>query len=213
MSMKKKVEANRRNAKKSTGPTSALGKKHSSGNAVTHGCFAMRMLPGEDAKLYFRLLESLCDELQPRGPLEEAYVHEIANDYWRLGRLHRGENDILSELVCRAAYARQEEDEIPDNSEGDGTPDNESGDLDVASEDVDKAMSTCITEYDQVEIYDRVQENRQRLLRSIKRKLAMLFTLQQRRVVEVLPTKRASELPSDRQGDRSVRPAAQMDLI
>jgi hypothetical protein len=40
MISEQQVEANRRNAQKSTGPRTDAGKRSSSGNATTHGVFA-----------------------------------------------------------------------------------------------------------------------------------------------------------------------------
>ena len=41
---KKKIEANRRNARLSTGPRTEAGKDRSRNNAIKHGIFSSRML-------------------------------------------------------------------------------------------------------------------------------------------------------------------------
>jgi len=46
-----KIRANRKNAKKSTGPRSGEGKARSALNALTHGITARVVLDGENAEL------------------------------------------------------------------------------------------------------------------------------------------------------------------
>ena len=60
MTSEKKIEANRRNALKSTGPRTKKGKALASRNALTHALYAGRqVLPGESEKEYRALLASL----------------------------------------------------------------------------------------------------------------------------------------------------------
>ncbi len=81
-----KIEANRRNAQKSTGPTSPEGKQRSSWNSTKHGLLGKRLLVTEDAGAseWAHLLESLRQDLKPVGALEELLVEKIAKGYWRL---------------------------------------------------------------------------------------------------------------------------------
>jgi hypothetical protein len=90
-----RIEANRRNALKSTGPTTALGKALSSRNALRHG-FRSRsvLLPTEDPAEYFAFLDRLCAEFPPTSPSREAFLDQMAGAYWKLGRLQRIENGI-----------------------------------------------------------------------------------------------------------------------
>ena len=68
MASDKQIEANRRNARKSTGPTSAAGKQRVRFNAMTHGLTAKTVvLPGEDADALQRRVEAFKDDVQPRG--------------------------------------------------------------------------------------------------------------------------------------------------
>src|SRR5687767_2004550 len=56
----RKVEANRRNARLSTGPRTPEGKARSSGNARSHGLFSkVAVLPDEDPAEYAKLLSEL----------------------------------------------------------------------------------------------------------------------------------------------------------
>ena len=92
----RKVEANRRNALKSTGPKTERGKENSRRNAIKHGLFARQMedfLIAEDEDLAFRTFHKrLWNELQPLGPREEAEVGYISVCWLRLDRLWRYEN-------------------------------------------------------------------------------------------------------------------------
>jgi hypothetical protein len=83
----RKIEANRRNAKKSTGPKTSVGKTISSWNSTKHGLLS-KTLPqvyGQHKKQFTRLLTSLQQDLEPVGTLEEVLVEKIAMEYWRLG--------------------------------------------------------------------------------------------------------------------------------
>ena len=83
----RKIEANRRNAKKSTGPKTAKGKAKSSWNSTRHGLLSQRLplIYGKTKKHFTRLLKSLQQDLEPVGTLEELLVEKIAQTYWRLG--------------------------------------------------------------------------------------------------------------------------------
>jgi len=83
----RRIEANRRNAKKSTGPKTALGKTSSSWNSTRHGLLSKRLpiLVGRSKKNFARLLSNLRQDLAPVGTLEEVLVEKMAQEYWRLG--------------------------------------------------------------------------------------------------------------------------------
>src|SRR4051812_47368450 len=84
MTTQKKTEANRMNALQSTGPRTDQGKALASGNAIKHGYYAGRVLPGEDKEKFQRLLEDLHREWHVRGSLEMFYLVLMARDIWRL---------------------------------------------------------------------------------------------------------------------------------
>ena len=94
----KKVESNRRNARKSTGPRTSAGKKTVSQNAMKHGFFSKYLLvPGgnESQDEYDELHASICRHFQPVGWREEDYVDTIAVWSWRLRRVIRCRVDRL----------------------------------------------------------------------------------------------------------------------
>src|SRR5688572_16586272 len=72
---RKKHAANRRNARRSTGPRTETGKKTSSRNAVTHALFCRDLLVrGEPREQLLELRESLRDALAPADAVEHGFV-------------------------------------------------------------------------------------------------------------------------------------------
>ena len=81
------IEANRRNAQKSTVPRTAEGKAASSRNRLLHGLRANKhILLDEDPAEFLLLVHDHFDRFQPVGPAEEKLVLRIAADQWRLDR-------------------------------------------------------------------------------------------------------------------------------
>ncbi len=92
-----RIEANRRNALKSTGPRTAAGKLTSSKNAAKHGLLSRDVvLPNEDAEEFAKFCADLRDQLSPVGHLEQILVDKIAVSAWRLGRIHRIEASVFA---------------------------------------------------------------------------------------------------------------------
>ncbi len=99
MSTEKQIEANRRNANKSTGPKSDEGKARAKRNALRHGLTSEQaVLPHENAKDYDQLRAGLIQSHAPENAAETALVEELANAYWRLMRLHRVETRYWENL-------------------------------------------------------------------------------------------------------------------
>jgi hypothetical protein len=81
------INANRENAKKSTGPRTAAGKAASSRNRLLHGLRANKhILLDEDPEDFLILLHDLYDRFQPVGDAEEMLVLRLASAHWRLDR-------------------------------------------------------------------------------------------------------------------------------
>src|SRR5918993_3356439 len=113
MTSEKQVQANRRNAQRSTGPKTPEGKAAVRLNANKHGLRSQEvLLPGEDEEALKELDENLRAELQPLGELENLLVDGIVAAHWRLRRLRRVEAGIFAwELYGELAKrARQEAD-------------------------------------------------------------------------------------------------------
>lgn len=93
---RKKLEANRRNARLSTGPKTAAGQRKARWNALKHGLLAAETIiaagEGQERREDFeRLLGQLRRDLRPQSALEEMLVEKVAVCYWRLRRLLRYE--------------------------------------------------------------------------------------------------------------------------
>src|SRR5437870_3486483 len=80
----RKRRANRRNARKSTGPRSPEGKQRSSRNAVTHGIFAQIVLDGESDPLFAIQQHAYVERLRPQDRVELDLVNRIAICQWRI---------------------------------------------------------------------------------------------------------------------------------
>jgi hypothetical protein len=111
MASEKQVQANRRNALQSTGPTTPEGKAAVRMNARTHGLRSQELLlPGEDEDALKELDENLRAELQPEGELENLLMDGIVAAHWRLRRLRRVEAGIFAwELYGELGERAQQE--------------------------------------------------------------------------------------------------------
>jgi len=92
----RKVAANRRNGKRSTGPRTEGGKSHSRRNALKHGILASALLikegeAAENAAEFDELLDGLSRDWKANGKREELLVEEIAVCAWRKARALRCE--------------------------------------------------------------------------------------------------------------------------
>src|SRR5271156_6307646 len=87
MATKKQIAANRRNAGRSTGPRTVLGKAKSSMNSTRHGLLGQFVLiEGEDPEEFSRFEQGIRADLKPEGTLEESLVDRIVKDTWWLNR-------------------------------------------------------------------------------------------------------------------------------
>jgi hypothetical protein len=103
----RRIEANRRNALRSTGPKSRRGKDLAARNSLKHGLLAKSAVimlgPAKENKAEFEeLLRGLQDYFGPVGAAEELLVEEIAVSYWKERRAQLYEN---GEIVKQARKA------------------------------------------------------------------------------------------------------------
>ena len=111
MATEQQIKANRRNARKSTGPRTPQGKAVVSRNAVKHGLLSCEvLLPDEEGEALADLSELLRSEFQPKGHFETLLVDRIVGLVWRLRRMGRIEAGMLTWGVygVRAERARHE---------------------------------------------------------------------------------------------------------
>ena len=95
MSTDRQIEANRRNAQKSTGPNTAKGRAAVRLNALKNGLSAKTLiLPGESEADFRGLVESLELEHRPTTPKEQALVLRSAAATWRLRRLRHNRSRL-----------------------------------------------------------------------------------------------------------------------
>src|SRR5215831_1561755 len=85
------LNANRLNAKKSTGPKTEEGKQKASRNAIKHG-FLAQLVPAEQTDFH-QMLDGLIECLHPTDQMQSLLVEQIALAYLRLRRLLRTERD------------------------------------------------------------------------------------------------------------------------
>ena len=101
MTTAKQVEANRKNAARSTGPRTEDGRKKSALNALQHGMTSESpVLPTEDAGHYKEFRAQLILDLAPKGATEERVAEEIVDYSWRLRRANNLELGILARGVA-----------------------------------------------------------------------------------------------------------------
>jgi hypothetical protein len=105
----KRIEANRRNAQKSTGPRTDEGKNRARFNAVKHGLTAQTaVLPGEDPAELAARVEAMAESFGPRNQVEAELLHRVATTTWSLERAARAEAAQLTSRIRRDTIERQE---------------------------------------------------------------------------------------------------------
>ncbi len=106
MTSRKQIAANRRNARKSTGPRTGRGKAVARLNSLKHGLSArIIVLPHEDPRAYERQRDELFERLGPAGALECELVERLAQLLWRLARAPIAEAAVFADAVENAEMA------------------------------------------------------------------------------------------------------------
>jgi hypothetical protein len=99
------IEANRRNAQRSTGPRTVEGKAASSMNALKSGIDAeSTVIPGEDAAALAALTEQFYQDCQPQTVIESVLVDNIIQATWRLRRFARIDAELLIHMTEDTNY-------------------------------------------------------------------------------------------------------------
>ena len=99
----KRIEANRKNAKRSSGPRSPDGKRRSRFNGLKHGLAAkIPVITGEDPAAYQARLDALIKSYNPQNQVELELLGKFAASTWSLERAARAEAAQIDD-----AYAPQ----------------------------------------------------------------------------------------------------------
>src|SRR5438128_266986 len=94
------IDANRRNALKSTGPKTPEGKAAVSMNSLRHGLRARTVvLPGENREEFNRLCDDLEREWEPQSRTAKFYLEQMAVSQWKLTRMEVAEAGIFKESL------------------------------------------------------------------------------------------------------------------
>src|SRR4051812_7795276 len=87
MSSPRQIEANRRNALKSTGPTTPEGKRRSRCNAIRHGLTTETVIAAlEDCEDYQAFEAAVISDYDAESAVERELVLRLASVLWRLRR-------------------------------------------------------------------------------------------------------------------------------
>jgi hypothetical protein len=105
----RKIESNRQNSKKSTGPKTEKGKKMVCINAIRHGFFSKFLLiqhpDGKESQgEYNDFYAEVREHFQPVDFLEELWTEKISVWSWRLRRLIRCESGQISRALAGHNY-------------------------------------------------------------------------------------------------------------
>src|ERR1700751_5148676 len=92
----RQIEANRRNARKSTGPITEEGKQRSRCNAVRHGLTAETVIGAlEDAEDYKAFEAAITADYDAQSAVERELVLRLASLLWRLRRATTMETELF----------------------------------------------------------------------------------------------------------------------
>jgi hypothetical protein len=110
----RQIEANRRNALKSTGPTTAEGKQQSRRNALRHGLTAETVIGSlEDVEDYKAFESAIIADYDAQSAVERELVLRLASLLWRLRRATTMETGLLE---MQAEHLRESRPRMPEDS-------------------------------------------------------------------------------------------------
>jgi hypothetical protein len=110
MTSPRQIEANRRNALRSTGPRTQEGKRRSRRNALRHGLVAETIIETlEDKRDYKAFEKSVIADFDAQSAVERELVLRLASLLWRLRRATAIETGLLqlqSQIIREAQSCR-----------------------------------------------------------------------------------------------------------
>ena len=162
MTSAKQLQANRNNARLSTGPKTEQGRSRSRMNALRHGLTGqVTTMTDEDRAAHDQFSQALIKSLAPEGAMETQLAQRIATDSWRLNRASAIEDNLFALGLHQNA--------------GNLCPDHQQ---------IDAALTTArvfTEESHQLQILTLYE---QRLNRALQKNLALLQSLQAARKVQ-----------------------------
>jgi hypothetical protein len=172
MATEAQIQANRSNARKSTGPCTAEGKAVVAQNAVKHGLSGrLDVIKGEDQDEFDRQREALLGELAPIGLRETMLAERVVGLSWRLQRVERMQNEVFDALLAKGSspLAKLARSLLPKGADGaeDGR---EEGDLTL--------RRVVLKDFSNGRVLDRLLMYERRIERSLYRTMAELQRLQ-----------------------------------
>jgi hypothetical protein len=164
MASQKQIDANRANAKKSTGPSEA-GKARSRLNAIPDGLTGqITTLSDQDRPVFEHLKAELIAGFNPQTPMERKLAQAITWDTWRLDHLRAIEMNVYALGVEESLHDEDAE------AEGDHDPD-----------EFDTALADARTFRAEAKRFELMSLYGTRMNRSMHRNLAILRDLQAER--------------------------------
>jgi len=122
MSSQRQIEANRRNAQKSTGPTSVTGKAASSMNALKSGIHAKTLvLPSEKLADLEQLIDDYYQRHLPDSPEARFHLDEVIHCEWLLRRYRTAETQMW-QYQAQNTYADEQKYPLGKSATGHSTP-------------------------------------------------------------------------------------------
>jgi hypothetical protein len=118
MTSLRQLKANRRNAQRSTGPTSGEGKQWSRCNAVRHGLTAETVIGAlEDAEDYRAFEEAITADYDAQSTVERELVLRLASGLWRLRRATTMETGLFEIQADHLSEVRRDKQRQPTSRE------------------------------------------------------------------------------------------------
>jgi hypothetical protein len=113
--------ANRENAKRSTGPRTAAGKRRSSRNSQTHGLTGkgILLLEGEDEEVFQYVQSAIHREWQPETVTQKILVELLIAVNWRLMRSVQFESGVIAWAQSKCGSDRPLLKSLPQNDYAD----------------------------------------------------------------------------------------------
>lgn len=97
MTSKRKTPANKPDSRESTARPKGKARSNAA-DGLKHGLeIDLILLTGEDRREFEKFATKIIDDLQPRGPLEQALADQIVTSLWRLKRIPLFEAAVINE--------------------------------------------------------------------------------------------------------------------